>query len=132
MGLDEKVPTFLIRTNAISFKKKDSFEKQTTLLCDFQNLLGNKVFAISDISVHLMKEKFLVSTEYRKEGQFNSKMSYESLLFPFTYPLLNHPSTILLIKAPNGIQEMNEEVNNKTVTLNEDHSFLPSFRIDFS
>ena len=90
------------------------------------------MFAISDISVHLMKEKFLVSTEYRKEGQFNSKMSYESALFPFTYPLLNHPSTILLIKAPNGIQEMNEETNNRTVTLNEDHSFLPSFRIDFS
>ena len=122
----------LIRTNAISFKKRELATEQNALVCDIQNLLSNKSFAISDISVHLMKDKWLDAAEYQKPGEFNSKLSYDSALFPFTYPLLNHPSTILLIKAPSGINEMNEKTSEKVVTLNENHRFLPALSVTFN
>ena len=71
-------------------------------MSDLQCLLGNKKFSISDISVHLMREKWLDPLEHFKVGQFNTH--FNAFSFPFDYPTLNHPSTILLIKAPLGVK----------------------------
>ena len=73
-------------------------------MSDLQCLLGNKKFAISDISVHLMKEKWIDPLEFHKAGQFSTQ--FNALSFPFDYPCLNHPSTILLLKAPLGSKEL--------------------------
>ena len=67
--IGEKIPTFLIRTNAISFKKLDSntaVKRDPTIsVDDIQCLLAGKRFGISDVSVHLMKEKWLDASEYQ-------------------------------------------------------------------
>ena len=54
-----------------------------------------------------MKEKWLDPLEYQKPGQFNTH--FNAFSFPFDYPSLNHPSTILVIKAPLGVRELNQE-----------------------
>ena len=61
------------------------------------SLLGNKQLEVGEISVHLMKDKWLDPHEF-------NPASYEAALldqkeFPQSYPLLNHPSTILLLKG---------------------------------
>jgi len=68
-------------------------------------LLGKKL-AIDDISAHLMNDAWLDPFEFVKEGTINANLT--KLQFPFSYPLLNHPSTIFLLKAPLGEVELQE------------------------
>ena len=125
--LDGKCPSFLIKTDAILFKKKVTSQDQNSPVCEIQNLLGNKSLSISDVSVHLMNNTWLDPKEYRKRGVSNGSSLKNTALFPFSYPPLNHPSTILLIKAPGGFDEI--RTKDKYVTLNKDHRFLPSFSV---
>ena len=81
-NFDDKVPTFLIRTHAITFQKTNTgLEKEIgedderdkkieplLPMSDLQCLLGNKKLAVSDISIHLMKEKWLDPLEYHQPG----------------------------------------------------------------
>ena len=135
---DEKVPTFLIRTHAISFQRDQDRDRSRAPerkldpllpMSDLQCLLGNKKLAISDISVHLMKEKWLDPLEYHQAGQFNTR--FNAFSFPFDYPTLNHPSTVLLLKAPLGASEL-EKASKDLVRLRESYDFLPSISIHFS
>ena len=101
-------------------------------MSDLQCLLGNKQLAISDVSIHLMQEKWLDPLEHCKPGQFNTQ--FNALSFPFDYPCLNHPSTILLIKAPLGIKELGQEsgILKKVVKLKEGYEFVPSVSAQFN
>ena len=79
-SFEDKVPTFLIRTHAISFQKRKIGNENENVnkndkkidpllpMSDFQCLLGDKKLAISDISVHLMKEKWLDPLEFHQPG----------------------------------------------------------------
>ena len=117
-SFEDKVPTFLIRTHAISFQKRKIGNENENVnkndkkidpllpMSDFQCLLGDKKLAISDISVHLMKEKWLDPLEFHQPGWFSTR--FNAFSFPYDYPTLNHPSTILLLKTPLGAQELAE------------------------
>ena len=74
-----------------------------------------------------MNNKSLDPEELRKKGASNGSSIKNTALFPFSYPPLNHPSTICLIKAPNGFDEI--KTKDKYVTLNKDHRFLPSLSV---
>ena len=97
-------------------------------MSDLQCLLGNKKFAVSDISIHLMDEKWLDPLEYHKPGTFSTH--FNAFSFPFDYPSLNHPSTIFLIKAPLGVREL-EASRGSVVRLKESYDFLPSVSAQF-
>ena len=72
-----------------------------------------------------MREKWLDPFEYFKPTQFSTNLNAFS--FPFDYPTLNHPSTILLIKAPLGANEVtNHSVKNSIVKMGDTYEFLPS------
>lgn len=60
-------------------------------------LLAGKQLSIGDISLHLMKDKWLDTHEYPTEAYLAQKL--DKLDFPHTYPVLNHPSTIMLLKG---------------------------------
>ena len=79
-----------------------------------------------------MKEKWLDAAEYQKPGQFSVRMKYDSAMFPFEYPLLNHPSTILLVKAPFGTKEATQVPPASIVQMNDMYRFLPSFSLTFT
>jgi len=141
-SFDEKVPTFLIRTHAVSFSRNRSPSEQEAAsrdkkidpllpMSDLQCLLGNKKLAICDISIHLMREKWLDPLEYHKLGQFSTH--FNAFSFPFDYPTLNHPSAILLVKAPLGAQELESvAVRNNIVRLRDNYEFLPSVAVQFA
>ena len=74
-----------------------------------------------------MKDKWLDASEYQKAGVFSSRINYDTAMFPFEYPLLNHPSTILLIKAPFGPKEVESLVPERVIKMNDKYKFLPSF-----
>ena len=58
-------------------------------------------------------------------------MTYDQAMFPFEYPFLNHPSTILLIKAPFGVKEVDQVPSSRIIKMNERYHFLPSFTFTF-
>lgn len=60
--------------------------------------LNGKSLCVSDVSLHLMNDWMLSVDEYLEPGQFNTKLC--SLNFPYEYPVVNHPSTLVLIKGP--------------------------------
>ena len=74
-----------------------------------------------------MKDKWLDASEYQKAGVFSSRINYDTAMFPFEYPLLNHPSTILLIKAPFGPKEAESIAPDRLIKMNDRYEFLPSF-----
>ena len=140
----EKVSTFLIRTHAITFSiNKIATDNPTILqpsdqekkhidpllpMSDLQCLLGNKKFAVSDISIHLMKDKWLDPMEHCKPGQFSTH--YNALSFPMDYPPLNHPAAIFLLKAPIGIKELSKNSTaSSLVHLREGYEFVPSIAV---
>lgn len=59
--------------------------------------LDCKQVLVQDLSVHLMKDIHLSNHEYLKPGTFDAQLA--QLRFPYDYPLLNHPSTIALLKG---------------------------------
>ena len=63
-------------------------------------------------------------------GQFSTQHRAVQFM-TFDYPYLNHPSTILLIKAPLGIREL-EAARGRVVRLKESYDFLPSVSAKFS
>ena len=79
-----------------------------------------------------MKEKWLDASEYQKPGVLSSRITYDAAMFPFEYPLLNHPSTILLIKAPFGPKEADQVAPDRLVKMNDTYHFLPSFSATFT
>lgn len=98
-------------------------------MSDLQCLLGDKKLALCDISVHLMREKWLDPLEYHKPGQFSTH--FNAFSFPFEYPTLNHPSTILLIKVPLGAKELTQLESSK-VKLRDNYEFIPAVTAQFA
>jgi|LauGreDrversion4_2_1035121.scaffolds.fasta_scaffold09092_2 hypothetical protein len=73
-------------------------EEQKDSQGDLMSLLDKKKLVVGEISVHLMKDKVLHNFEYLKPNEFNPRV--QNLEFPYEYPTVNHPSTIVLIKGP--------------------------------
>ena len=65
---------------------------------DLMSLLDLKAVSVGDVSLHLMKDKWLDTNEYLKPNTFNVHL--QELKFPYDYPVVNHPSTIALLKSP--------------------------------
>ena len=59
--------------------------------------LDGKQITIGVVSVHLMKDKWLDTHEYVPSNTFNAHLS--KLRFPYDYPLISHPSTLMLLKG---------------------------------
>lgn len=64
---------------------------------DIMNLLANKQVSVGDISIHLMKDKWLSPYEYEPDSFTVGKL--DKVTCPLTYPLINHPSTLLLLQG---------------------------------
>ena len=58
--------------------------------------LANKQLAVGDISVYLMQDRHLDKYEYKTDENVSNLDSCE---YPWTYPWLNHPSTLVLMKG---------------------------------
>lgn len=58
--------------------------------------LANKQLGVGDLSVHLMSDRFLDKYEFKNSENVSALDSSEC---PYTYPWLNHPSTMLLFKG---------------------------------
>jgi len=95
---EAQIPTLLIRLNKLEFKRNEVAKEVPAQQNDLMSLLNSKAVSVGDVSVHLMKDKWLDSTEYLKRNTFNVHL--QDLKFPYDYPLVNHPSTLVLIKGP--------------------------------
>lgn len=71
-----------------------------------------------------MKEKWLDPLEYHKPGQFSTR--FNAFSFPYDYPTLNHPSAIILLKAPLGAKELAETDENRFVKLRDNYEYFPA------
>jgi hypothetical protein len=58
--------------------------------------LANKQLGVGDLSVHLMQDRFLDKYEYKNEDNVAQLDLSEC---PYSYPWINHPSTLLLLKS---------------------------------
>ena len=96
----EEVATLMFRMNELClFRKEEPFasEEDQRPRPDFESFLDGKNLTINQVSIHLMKHSVLSSQEYIPQGKVNPSLS--KLTFPYEYPTLNHPSTILSLKS---------------------------------
>ena len=77
------------------------------------SMVHGKKIVLSELSLHLLADKWLDPFEYENNSGFNANTAVTELLeFPFSYPTLNHPSTILLLKSPLGMAEAENAAQN--------------------
>jgi len=88
----------LFRVNKLEFKRNGVVKEVPAQQNDLMSLLDLKAVSVGDVSLHLMKDKWLDTNEYLKPNTFNVHL--QELKFPYDYPVFNHPSTIALLKSP--------------------------------
>ena len=91
-------PPLLFRVQHIALTKVQTQpSKEDPPTAGALNLLANKVVEVGECSLHVLKRDTLDPLEHATS---HTHAQLSDLVFPQTYPLANHPSTVLLLKRP--------------------------------
>lgn len=88
---DNEVPTLMIRLKKLSLTQLGNEQKIDKFPDLIACLLANKKFALGEVSIHLMRKRYLNKFEY---SQYT-----DHLEFPYSYPPPTHSSTIFLMRG---------------------------------